>query len=160
MNCTFRTGYGFDIHRLVSGRPLILGGIDIPHSLGLDGHSDADVLTHAIIDALLGAAAMGDIGMHFPDTDPKWKGADSIKLLEHCISLIKKEGYHISNIDATVVTEKPKLRSLIDTIRKRLAEACEIKIDQMSIKATTSEKIGFVGREEGISATAVCLIYK
>lgn len=154
-----RIGYGFDIHKLVPGRPLILGGVTFEFELGLEGHSDADVLTHAIIDAILGAAALGDIGAHFPDTDPQWKGADSIILLKHCIGLIEKEGYKISNIDATVVAERPKLRARIDDIRASLALAMSLEKEQVSIKATTSEKLGFVGREEGISATAVCLIY-
>lgn len=156
----FRVGYGFDIHQLKSGRPLILGGVTVPFEFGLDGHSDADVLTHAIIDALLGAAAMGDIGAHFPDTDPKYKGADSLELLKHCVRLLKNKGFDIGNIDATIVAQRPKLRTYIDQMRANISRNCELSVNRISIKATTSEKIGFVGREEGMSATAVCLIYK
>ncbi len=155
-----RIGYGFDIHQLVGGRRLILGGVEIPFEKGLLGHSDADVLLHAITDALLGALALGDIGKHFPDTDPDFKDADSRVLLRHCYKLIKDKGYELSNLDATVVAQRPKLIGYIPEIRSTIAEDLEVNINQVSVKATTSEKLGFVGREEGISATAVVLIQK
>lgn len=155
-----RTGIGFDVHRLDEGLPLWLGGIKIPHSKGLVGHSDADVLIHAICDALLGAAALGDIGKHFPDTDPAYKGIDSKLLLAHVGQLIKDKGYRISNIDSIVCAQKPKLAPHIDNMRTTLANILELDTDQLSIKATTTEKLGYEGREEGISAYATCLIYK
>lgn len=153
-----RIGTGYDVHRLVEGRKLILGGVEIPHTLGLLGHSDADVLLHAIMDALLGAAALGDIGLHFPDTDEKYKGADSLKLLAAVNELIQKRGYRVVNIDATVIAQKPKLRPYIDSMRENIASTLEIDLDQINIKATTEEHLGFTGREEGISSQAVCLI--
>ncbi|MEQ9308062.1 MAG: 2-C-methyl-D-erythritol 2,4-cyclodiphosphate synthase [Balneolaceae bacterium] len=155
-----RIGYGFDIHQLVIGRKLILGGVEIPFEKGLQGHSDADVLLHAITDALLGALALGDIGQHFPDTDPVYKNADSRKLLTHCYQLVKEKGYILSNLDATIVAQRPKLMSYLPKIISTIAEDLELNTDQVSVKATTSEKLGFVGREEGISATAVVLIQK
>lgn len=155
-----RVGKGYDVHQLVEGRPLILGGVEIPHSKGLLGHSDADVLAHAISDALLGAANLGDIGRHFPDTDPAFKGADSIVLLQKVVEFLKKEGYGIGNVDATVMAERPKLASYIPVMQERLAVAMGIEIDQINIKATTTEKLGFVGREEGFAAEAIVLIEK
>lgn len=155
-----RIGYGFDIHQLVEGRKLILGGVEIPFEKGLLGHSDADVLLHAITDALLGALALGDIGQHFPDTDQKYKNADSKKLLTHCYRLIEKNGYTLSNLDATIVAQRPKLMSFLPEIRDVIAQLLDVTLDQISVKATTSEKLGFVGREEGISATAVVLLKK
>lgn len=157
---TIRVGHGYDVHRLVRDRRLIIGGIDIPYEKGLSGHSDADVLVHAIMDSLLGAAALGDIGGHFPDTDPEYSGADSIELLKKVCILISSNGYTVSNIDATVIAQKPKLKPYIEGMRERIAEAMKISRDQVSIKATTEEKLGFTGREEGISAHCVCLITK
>lgn len=154
----FRIGYGYDVHRLVEGRDLVLGGVCIPHSLGLLGHSDADVLLHAICDALLGAAALGDIGKHFPDTDPKYQGINSLLLLEHVGKLLSKKGYRISNIDATLSLQKPKIAPYIETMRENIARYLVIDMDRVSVKATTTEKLGFEGREEGVSASAVCLI--
>lgn len=153
-----RVGFGYDVHRLVEGRPLILGGITIPFEKGLDGHSDADVLLHAITDALLGAAALGDIGLHFPDTDPQWKGADSRKLLGYVGTLIVKEGYQISNIDVTVAMQRPKLRPYIDAMRQSIADTLGVVVKQVSVKATTTEKLGFVGTGQGVSAYAVCAL--
>ena len=153
-----RIGIGYDIHRLVSGRPLILGGVRIDHDLGLDGHSDADVLIHAIIDALLGALALGDIGQHFPDTDPEWKGADSLALLGGVMDLVGGEGYAVGNVDAVLVMQRPKLRPHIDAMRGTLAEALSVGVGQVSVKATTGEKMGFVGREEGAACHAVALL--
>jgi len=153
-----RIGFGYDVHRLAEGRKLILGGVEIPSELGLDGHSDADVLTHAIIDALLGAAALGDIGALFPDTAPEWKDADSIELLRDVRRRIGTAGYTIVNIDATVVLERPKLRPYIDAMRDRLAKALEIDLGRVSVKATTSERMGFVGVGDGAAAHAACLI--
>ncbi|BAZ43059.1 2-C-methyl-D-erythritol 2,4-cyclodiphosphate synthase [Chondrocystis sp. NIES-4102] len=153
-----RIGNGYDIHQLVADRPLILGGVNIPHQLGLLGHSDADVLTHAIMDALLGALGMGDIGHYFPPSDPKWKGADSLVLLEQVMEIIQSEGWQIGNIDSTVVAEQPKLKPHLNSMRSRLAETLKIAIEQISIKATTNEKLGPVGREEGICAYAVVLL--
>ncbi len=155
-----RTGIGFDTHRLVEGRKLILGGVEIPHTVGLLGHSDADVLTHAIMDALLGAIADGDIGQHFPDTDPQWKGADSVKLLEAVTVRLQTKGWKIANIDATVLAERPKLMPHIPTMRARLATAMNVEIDQVSVKATTVEGLGAIGRREGISAMAVATVMK
>ena len=153
-----RIGFGYDVHAFADGRKLILGGVDIPHTQGLLGHSDADVLVHAIMDALLGAAALGDIGKHFPDTDPKYKGADSLKLLTAVGNILKENNYSISNIDSTVVAQAPKLAPFIDTMRQNIANALEIDINQVSIKATTTEKLGFEGRKEGISAFSVSAI--
>ena len=155
-----RTGIGFDTHRLVENRKLILGGVDIPHSVGLLGHSDADVLTHAIMDALLGAIADGDIGQHFPDTDAKWAGADSVKLLEAVTDRLKEKGWRIGNVDATVCAERPKLKARIPEMQEVLAKLMQVDVDDVSIKATTTEKLGFTGREEGISAYATVLIEK
>jgi len=153
-----RIGIGYDVHRLTEGRPLILGGVRIEHDLGLDGHSDADVLVHAIIDAMLGAAALGDIGAHFPDTDPEWKGADSMKLLGGVMDLIAEAGYRVGNVDAVVVLQRPKLRPHIDTMRTNVADVLGVGLGQVSVKATTGEKMGFAGREEGAAAHAVCLL--
>lgn len=153
-----RIGIGYDVHRLKEGRPLTLGGVRIEHERGLDGHSDADVLVHAIIDALLGAAALGDIGAHFPDTDPEWKGADSMKLLGSVVDLIFDEGYRFGNVDAVVVLQRPKLRPHIDAMRANIAGVLGVALGQVSVKATTGEKIGFAGREEGAAAHAVCLL--
>lgn len=151
-----RIGNGYDVHCLVEGRPLILGGIQIEHTLGLLGHSDADVLVHAIMDALLGAAALGDIGKHFPDTDPKYKGISSILLLEHVGKLLSD--YEICNIDSIIVAQKPKLAPHLQKMREQVANALGISIEQVSIKATTTEHLGFEGKEEGISSYAVCLL--
>ncbi|ABB57200.1 2-C-methyl-D-erythritol 2,4-cyclodiphosphate synthase [Synechococcus elongatus] len=156
----FRIGNGYDIHRLVEGRPLILGGIQLEHSLGLDGHSDADVLTHAIMDALLGALSLGDIGHYFPPTDPQWKGADSLKLLAQVNQLIRDRGWTIGNLDSVVVAEQPKLKPHIAAMRDRLAKVLELEPDQIGIKATTNEKLGPTGREEGICAYAVALLVR
>jgi 2-C-methyl-D-erythritol 2,4-cyclodiphosphate synthase len=153
-----RIGMGYDVHKLVPNRDLILGGVKIPHELGLLGHSDADVLLHSIMDALLGAAALGDIGKHFPDTDPAYKGADSVKLLEHVGRLIREAGYSIENIDATIIAQRPKMRPHIDTMRRNIKEALGIELDQINVKATTEEGLGFTGSEEGISAQAICLL--
>ena len=155
-----KIGHGYDVHRLTPDRKLILGGVEIPYHLGLLGHSDADVLVHAIMDSLLGAAALGDIGKHFPDTDEAYKGSDSMKLLAHVVELIKNEGYNISNIDATVVAQKPKLAQYIDFMRDNIAKVCAVSTDRVNIKATTTEKLGFCGRGEGIESHAVCIIYK
>lgn len=153
-----RVGHGYDVHKLVEGRDLILGGVKIPHTLGLLGHSDADVLLHAVSDALLGAAALGDIGKYFPDTDDRYKGADSLVLLREVVRLIGEAGYRVGNIDATVIAQKPKLRPYIDSMRQNIADACGTDITQISVKATTEEHLGFTGREEGISAHCVCLL--
>lgn len=153
-----RVGYGYDVHKLVEGRKLILGGVDVPHTLGLLGHSDADVLLHSISDALLGAAAMGDIGCLFPDNDEKYKDADSLVLLTEVVKAIAAEGWHIVNIDSTVMAQAPKLRPYIDEMRENIASACGLDISCVSVKATTEEGLGFTGRKEGISASAVCLI--
>lgn len=153
-----RTGLGYDIHRLVPGRPLILGGINIPHERGLLGHSDADVLTHAAIDALLGAAGLGDIGGHFPDTDPAYAGADSIELLRRTVTLIKDAGWRPVNLDATVIAERPKIAPFVQAIRARLAEVMGLDVDAVSVKGKTNEGLGPVGRGEGIAAMAVVLL--
>lgn len=153
-----RVGIGYDVHRLTEGRKLILGGVEIPHTLGLLGHSDADVLLHAIMDALLGAAALGDIGQHFPDTDPAYKGADSLKLLVHVGGLLQEAGYAVENIDATVIAQRPKLAPHIGKMRENIAAALKLDFSQVSVKATTEERLGFTGREEGISAQAVCAL--
>lgn len=155
-----RIGLGYDVHRLVEGRKLIIGGVEIPNEKGLLGHSDADVLIHAIMDAILGAAALGDIGKHFPDTDEKYKGISSIKLLNYVFDLIDNKGYCIINVDATIVAQKPKLRPYIDDMRKNISHALNISIDDVNVKATTEEGLGFTGSQEGISAQAICLINK
>ena len=155
-----RIGMGYDVHKLVEERDLILGGVKIPYEKGLLGHSDADVLLHAIMDSLLGAAALGDIGKHFPDTDPKYKGADSIKLLEFVGELLYKSNYKISNIDATIIAQKPKMAPHITTMRKNIAKALKIDLDQINVKATTEEGLGFTGSGEGISSQSICLISK
>lgn len=155
-----RVGMGYDVHKLVEGRKLILGGVEIPYEKGLLGHSDADVMLHAVMDALLGAAALGDIGLHFPDTDPKYKGASSIKLLEHVGRLLEENGYVIENIDATIIAQRPKMRPHIDQMRENMAEALKIDVDQINVKATTEEGLGFTGSGEGISSQAICAIEK
>ena len=155
-----RIGHGMDVHRLVEGRKLILCGVEVPHSMGLLGHSDADVATHALMDALLGAAAMGDIGKLFPDTDDRYKGADSIRLLKEVINRLAEQGYRVENADVTIVAQKPKLRPYIDGMRQRLADTMGVSMDQVSVKATTTEQLGFEGEEKGITAHAVCLIEK
>jgi len=155
-----RIGHGYDIHRLVPNRKLILGGVEIAYELGLDGHSDADVICHALMDALLGAAALGDIGQHFPNTDPNYKNADSLKLLEHVGKLMKGRNYSIGNIDITVIAEKPKLMPYMNQMKSNLAGALKIAPDIVSIKATTNEMIGSLGRGEGIAAYSVALLYQ
>ena len=155
-----RVGHGMDVHRLVEERKLILCGVEVPHHLGLLGHSDADVATHALMDAMLGALAMGDIGKLFPDTDERFRGADSIKLYQHVYSLIQQRGWSLVNADVTIVAQKPKLRPYIDQMRQRLADAIGVDVEQISVKATTTEKMGFEGEERGISAHAVCLLEK
>lgn len=155
-----RIGHGMDVHRLVEERKLILCGVEVPHHLGLLGHSDADVATHALMDAMLGALAMGDIGKLFPDTDERFRGADSIKLYQHVYSLIQERGFQLVNADVTIVAQKPKLRPYIDQMRKRLADAIGVDVEQISVKATTTEKMSFEGEERGISAHAVCLLEK
>ena len=155
-----RIGNGYDVHRLVTGRKLILGGIDIPHSTGLDGHSDADVLLHALCDALLGAVGAGDIGAHFPDTDSKWKGISSLVLLEQVTATCRDKGFEFSNIDTIIVAQKPKLAPFLPDMKKNISQAMAIDIGQINIKATTTEKLGFAGKEEGIAAYAVALLYK
>ncbi|MCC7114960.1 MAG: 2-C-methyl-D-erythritol 2,4-cyclodiphosphate synthase [Burkholderiales bacterium] len=155
---TIRIGTGFDVHALVPGRALILGGVHVPHDRGLDGHSDADVLIHAIGDAILGALALGDLGRHFPDTDPKWKGADSRKLLRRIVALMTERGYAIGNVDATIIAQAPKLAPHIGAMRQHLAADLECTLDDVSVKATTTEKLGYTGRGEGIAAQAVVLL--
>ena len=153
-----RIGHGYDVHRLTENRRLILGGVEIPYEKGLLGHSDADVLLHAIADALLGAAAMGDIGKLFPDSDPAYSGADSLLLLKDVCQRVKQKGFRTGNIDATVIAQAPKLRPYIDTMRKNIAYACDTDIDRVNVKATTEEKLGFTGSGDGISAHAVCIL--
>ncbi len=153
-----RIGIGYDVHRLVRDRKLIIGGVDIPHEMGLLGHSDADVLTHAVMDALLGAAALGDIGLHFPDTAKEYEGADSIELLKKVGEMLDEGGFVISNIDATIIAQAPRMRPYIDKMRENIAAALAIEVSQVGIKATTEEHLGFTGREEGIAAQAVCLL--
>lgn len=153
-----RIGHGYDVHRLTEGRDLILGGVKIPYDKGLLGHSDADVLTHAVMDALLGACALGDIGKHFPDTDPAYKGADSLKLAEHVSALLLQNGYRIGNIDATVIAQAPKLAPHIPTMKQNLARALGCDLSLINVKATTEEHLGFTGQGLGIAAHAVCLI--
>lgn len=155
-----RIGHGFDVHQLVAGRRCIIGGVDIPHDRGLEGHSDADVLLHAICDALLGAAALGDIGQHFPNTDPRYKDIDSRELLRHVVALLRDKGYAVGNIDATVIAEEPKLARHIPAMCGNIAADAGLPLDAVNVKATTTEKLGFTGRGEGIAAEAVCLIGK
>ena len=159
MENLMRVGMGYDVHRLTKDRDLILGGVKIPWEKGLLGHSDADVLIHAIMDALLGAAALGDIGQHFPDTDPAYKGISSIRLLKHVAALLSEKGYGIGNIDPVIIEQKPKMAPHIPQMKENIAEALEIDMDCLNIKATTEEKLGFTGREEGIASEAVCLLY-
>lgn len=154
----FRIGHGYDVHALGEGLRLVLGGVEIAHTKGCIAHSDGDVLVHAICDALLGAAALGDIGKHFPDTSAEFKGIDSLVLLRRVVELLKEEGYTIENIDSTIAMQRPKLRPHIDLMRQRIAEAAGIEVAQVSVKATTTEHLGFEGEEKGVSATAVCLI--
>lgn len=156
----FRIGQGYDVHRLVEDRELWLCGVRVPHSLGLLGHSDADVAIHALCDALLGALALGDIGKHFPDSDPRYKGIDSKILLGHVMELVRSHGYGLGNADITIAAQKPKLAQFIPDMRRTLADVMHVDIDRISVKATTTERLGFEGREEGISATAVCLLQK
>lgn len=153
-----RIGHGYDVHRLADNRKCIIGGVDIPHEKGLLGHSDADVLLHAISDAVLGAAAMGDIGHLFPDTDDKWKGADSLKLLEEVVRQVNGKGYRLVNIDSTILAQAPKMAPYINQMRENISKACNIPLDFVSVKSTTEEGLGFTGTKEGISAHAVCLI--
>jgi len=157
---TIRIGHGFDVHKLVEGRACIIGGVDIPHDKGLDGHSDADVLLHAICDALLGAAALGDIGKHFPPSDDRYKGIDSRALLRHVVALLANRQYAVGNIDATVICEAPKLSKHTVAMVANIASDCAVNVDQINIKATTTEKLGFTGRGEGVAAEAVCTIMK
>lgn len=156
---SFRVGIGYDVHQFAEGRKLILGGVEIPHHLGLTGHSDADVLSHAIADALLGALGLPDIGHYFPPTDPKWKDLCSLQILEKCRQLVDENGYQISNIDSSLITEAPKLLPHVPTMKKSIAKTLGIKSEQVGVKATTNEKMGFVGREEGIAAMATCALF-
>jgi 2-C-methyl-D-erythritol 2,4-cyclodiphosphate synthase len=153
-----RIGHGFDVHQLVEGRKCIIGGVDIPHDKGLKGHSDADVLLHAICDALLGAVALGDIGKHFPDTDPRFKGIDSRELLRHVVQLVKAKGYAVGNVDATLIAEAPRMAKHIPAMCANIAADLDVDVDAINVKATTTEKLGFTGRGEGIAAEAVCLV--
>ena len=153
-----RTGMGYDVHRLTEGRKLILGGVEIPYEKGLLGHSDADVLVHAVMDALLGAAALGDIGKHFPDTDPQYEGISSIRLLEHVGRILDEKGYVIENIDATIIAQHPRMRPYIDQMRENIAAALGCEVSRVSVKATTEEKLGFTGAKQGIAAHCVCLL--
>ncbi len=155
-----RIGHGYDVHKLVEGRKLIVGGVDIPFEKGLLGHSDADVLLHAISDALLGAAALGDIGCLFPDNDEKYKGADSLVLLSEVVKVLKSNGFSVVNIDATLLAQKPKMRPFIDKMRANIAAACSISVDFVSVKATTEEGLGFTGSMDGMAAHAICLVEK
>ncbi len=156
----FRVGHGYDVHALGEGLRLVLGGVDVPHTKGCIAHSDGDVLLHAICDALLGAAAIGDIGKHFPDTSAEFKGIDSRKLLVRVVELLAQSGYKVGNIDSTIAMQRPKLRPYIDAMREQIAQAVGIDVDCVSVKATTTERLGFEGEEKGVSATAVVLIYK
>ncbi|WP_144555583.1 2-C-methyl-D-erythritol 2,4-cyclodiphosphate synthase [Bacillus sp. X1(2014)] len=156
----FRIGQGFDVHQLIEGRPLIIGGINIPYEMGLLGHSDADVLLHTVSDACLGAIGEGDIGKHFPDTDPNFKDADSAKLMEHVWQLVKNKGYELVNADCTIIAQKPKMAPYIEQMRVRIAELLEAAPEQINVKATTTEKLGFAGRGEGIASQAVVLLRK
>ena len=153
-----RIGHGYDVHRLVEDRKLILGGVEVPYERGLLGHSDADVLTHAVMDALLGAAGLGDIGQHFPDSDPAYKGADSLKLLDHVVALLLEKGWKVGNVDATIIAQRPKLASYISLMRGNLAEHMGVEANRVNVKATTEEKLGFTGAGEGIAAHAVALL--
>ena len=155
-----RVGLGYDVHKLVDGRKLIIGGVDIPHEKGLLGHSDADVLVHAVMDSILGALALGDIGKHFPDTDEKYKGADSIKLLEFVYNLIDEKGYAIGNIDCTIIAQSPKMAPHIQNMRENIAKALNTSIENINVKATTEEGLGFTGAKEGIAAQSICLLVK
>ena len=155
-----RVGMGYDVHKLTKDRDLIIGGVKIPYEKGLLGHSDADVLLHAIMDAMLGAAALGDIGKHFPDSDAAYKGISSIKLLEHVAELIEEHHYIVENIDATIIAQRPKMRPYIDQMRRNIADALKVDVDQVNVKATTEEGLGFTGTGEGISSQAVCLLEK
>ncbi len=158
--CRFRVGQGYDVHRLVTDRRLILGGVDIPYEKGLLGHSDADVLAHAVMDALLGAAALGDIGKLFPDNDPEYEGADSLMLTRRVMRVLEENGYAVSNVDATIIAQSPKLAPYIDRMRENIAAALNIPVTNVSVKATTEERLGFTGRKEGIAAQAAALIYR
>ena len=160
MKLNFRTGFGFDVHAFVEGRKLILGGVEIPFDKGLEGHSDADVLLHAICDAMLGALALGDIGLHFPNTEERWKDADSALLLKNVNELINAKGYELGNLDCVLAMEKPKISPYVDQIRKRISKILNTGIEQISIKATTTEKLGFVGRTEGVVSFATVLLMK
>ena len=153
-----RIGHGYDVHKLVEGRDLILGGVKLNHHLGLDGHSDADVLLHAVSDALLGAAGLGDIGRHFPDTDPQYKGADSLKLLQIVGQKVAQAGYRVSNIDVTMIAQKPKLKDHIPAMQQNIAQALNLPVSRVNVKATTEERLGFTGTEEGMACHAVCLL--
>ena len=153
-----RVGLGYDVHKLVDGRKLIIGGVDIPHEKGLLGHSDADVLVHAVMDSILGALALGDIGKHFPDTDEKYKGADSIKLLEFVYNLIDEKGYAIGNIDCTIIAQSPKMAPHIEVMRNNIAKATNTDVSRINVKATTEEGLGFTGAKEGIAAQSICLL--
>ena len=155
---SFRIGQGFDVHAFAEGRRLVLGGVEIPHNLGLAGHSDADVLTHAVCDAVLGAAGLGDIGRHFPDTEAQYKDADSLELLQKVVGAVLAKGYHVSNVDATVIAEVPKLAPYIEQMQTRLAAKLNVSAEQVNVKATTTETLGFTGRREGIAAMAVVLL--
>lgn len=157
---SIRIGNGYDVHRLVENRPMIIGGVNIPYELGLDGHSDADVLVHSIMDSILGAAALGDIGTHFPDTDPAYKNADSIKLLKYCGAIVLSEGYIVGNIDAIIVAQAPKMKEYIPEMRNNIANALRIDVSRVNVKATTEENLGFTGAEEGLSSYSVCLLIK
>lgn len=156
----FRVGSGYDVHKLVEGRKLILCGVEVPYELGLLGHSDADVALHALMDALLGAAALGDIGKHFPDTDMRFKGADSVKLTEHVLLLLKEQGWRVNNVDVTIIAQRPKLASFISAMRTKVAQILELSENCVNVKATTTEKLGFTGRGEGIAAEAVASLIK
>ena len=153
-----RIGHGYDVHRLVEGRRLILGGVEVPHTLGLLGHSDADVLTHAVMDALLGAAGLGDIGRHFPDTDPAYAGADSLKLLDYVVELLEAQGWKVGNVDATILAQRPKLAPHLEQMRENLAARMKVEPEQVNVKATTEEGLGFTGLGQGMAAHAVALL--
>ena len=155
-----RVGIGYDIHRLVPGRRLVLGGVELEYDRGLEGHSDADALAHAVVDALLGAVALGDIGKHFPDTDERWRGADSIRLLEHTVALLAERGYAVGNVDAVISAEAPKMRPYVEQMRERLAGALRVEVDDVSVKATTEERLGPIGRGEAIAVRAVALVVR
>lgn len=160
MTCEFRIGEGYDVHALVPGRPLIIGGVTIPYAYGLLGHSDADVLLHAVTDAVLGAAGLGDIGQHFPDTDPRWKGADSAVLLAQAVDAVRGAGWTVGNLDCTVIAQAPRLATYRDAMRERIAALLDVSADQVNVKGKTTERLGFTGRGEGIAASAVCLLVR